>query len=110
MMRRPPRSTLSSSSAASDVYKRQVPLIINTGIGTDELHESKTVFIMHPTTGATALNKSGFLQASIIHISPPLDIPVANVSFGLKPHSDCRCFVRIVKNLTSSTFSFLWNE
>eukprot|EP00658_Telonema_sp_P-2_P074366 TRINITY_DN6356_c0_g1_i5.p2 TRINITY_DN6356_c0_g1~~TRINITY_DN6356_c0_g1_i5.p2 ORF type:complete len:111 (+),score=11.71 TRINITY_DN6356_c0_g1_i5:139-471(+) len=26
MIRRPPRSTLSSSSAASDVYKRQVPL------------------------------------------------------------------------------------
>src|SRR5664280_3909740 len=25
MIRRPPRSTLSSSSAASDVYKRQVP-------------------------------------------------------------------------------------
>src|SRR5665648_787458 len=27
MIRRPPRSTLSSSSAASDVYKRQLPLI-----------------------------------------------------------------------------------
>src|SRR5665648_1290777 len=26
MIRRPPRSTLSSSSAASDVYKRQVPM------------------------------------------------------------------------------------
>src|SRR5664279_1401020 len=26
MIRRPPRSTLSSSSAASDVYKRQVPI------------------------------------------------------------------------------------
>src|SRR5664279_4414181 len=26
MIRRPPRSTLSSSSAASDVYKRQVPV------------------------------------------------------------------------------------
>src|SRR5664279_3537333 len=34
MIRRPPRSTLSSSSAASDVYKRQLtrgrPLMINT--------------------------------------------------------------------------------
>src|SRR5664279_6129763 len=28
MIRRPPRSTLSSSSAASDVYKRQVPTSI----------------------------------------------------------------------------------
>src|SRR5665648_1298573 len=27
MIRRPPRSTLSSSSAASDVYKRQVPTV-----------------------------------------------------------------------------------
>src|SRR5665648_1138880 len=29
MIRRPPRSTLSSSSAASDVYKRQVLIFIN---------------------------------------------------------------------------------
>src|SRR5664280_3437088 len=28
MIRRPPRSTLSSSSAASDVYKRQVPVMV----------------------------------------------------------------------------------
>eukprot|EP00658_Telonema_sp_P-2_P024133 TRINITY_DN19684_c0_g1_i1.p1 TRINITY_DN19684_c0_g1~~TRINITY_DN19684_c0_g1_i1.p1 ORF type:complete len:107 (+),score=31.96 TRINITY_DN19684_c0_g1_i1:105-425(+) len=31
MIRRPPRSTLSSSSAASDVYKRQVPSMRHTG-------------------------------------------------------------------------------
>src|SRR5674536_198268 len=31
MIRRPPRSTLSSSSAASDVYKRQVELLADTG-------------------------------------------------------------------------------
>eukprot|EP00656_Telonema_subtile_P001613 TRINITY_DN10705_c0_g1_i4.p3 TRINITY_DN10705_c0_g1~~TRINITY_DN10705_c0_g1_i4.p3 ORF type:complete len:127 (+),score=21.43 TRINITY_DN10705_c0_g1_i4:63-443(+) len=37
MIRRPPRSTLSSSSAASDVYKRQVSdyLMENTRIGVD---------------------------------------------------------------------------
>eukprot|EP00658_Telonema_sp_P-2_P035054 TRINITY_DN25542_c0_g2_i1.p1 TRINITY_DN25542_c0_g2~~TRINITY_DN25542_c0_g2_i1.p1 ORF type:complete len:152 (+),score=52.23 TRINITY_DN25542_c0_g2_i1:82-537(+) len=35
MIRRPPRSTLSSSSAASDVYKRQVLLIITDGEITD---------------------------------------------------------------------------
>ena len=29
MIRRPPRSTLSSSSAASDVYKRQVSAVVN---------------------------------------------------------------------------------
>src|SRR5664280_3913350 len=33
MIRRPPRSTLSSSSAASDVYKRQVKILISTGPG-----------------------------------------------------------------------------
>eukprot|EP00658_Telonema_sp_P-2_P060969 TRINITY_DN49741_c0_g1_i1.p1 TRINITY_DN49741_c0_g1~~TRINITY_DN49741_c0_g1_i1.p1 ORF type:complete len:309 (+),score=100.25 TRINITY_DN49741_c0_g1_i1:116-1042(+) len=32
MTRRPPRSTLSSSSAASDVYKRQVPYLLATDI------------------------------------------------------------------------------
>ena len=32
MIRRPPRSTLSSSSAASDVYKRQLLYAINGGI------------------------------------------------------------------------------
>src|SRR5665648_768749 len=31
MIRRPPRSTLSSSSAASDVYKRQIWIFINPG-------------------------------------------------------------------------------
>src|SRR5674536_391916 len=33
MIRRPPRSTLSSSSAASDVYKRQGPAAQRRGIG-----------------------------------------------------------------------------
>eukprot|EP00658_Telonema_sp_P-2_P053170 TRINITY_DN41613_c0_g1_i1.p1 TRINITY_DN41613_c0_g1~~TRINITY_DN41613_c0_g1_i1.p1 ORF type:complete len:115 (+),score=26.06 TRINITY_DN41613_c0_g1_i1:84-428(+) len=33
MIRRPPRSTLSSSSAASDVYKRQVTTLFNTTAG-----------------------------------------------------------------------------
>ena len=36
MIRRPPRSTLSSSSAASDVYKRQLPLLLlRPGRGTE---------------------------------------------------------------------------
>ena len=34
MMRRPPRSTLDRSSAASDVYKRQVYDVFNLGTGT----------------------------------------------------------------------------
>src|SRR5665648_1269479 len=35
MLRRPPRSTLSSSSAASDVYKRQLLLRFHSMIGKD---------------------------------------------------------------------------
>src|SRR5665648_1304662 len=35
MIRRPPRSTLSSSSAASDVYKRQILSPINVGATID---------------------------------------------------------------------------
>ena len=34
MIRRPPRSTLDRSSAASDVYKRQIPLQANGGYHT----------------------------------------------------------------------------
>eukprot|EP00658_Telonema_sp_P-2_P021725 TRINITY_DN18666_c0_g1_i2.p1 TRINITY_DN18666_c0_g1~~TRINITY_DN18666_c0_g1_i2.p1 ORF type:complete len:175 (-),score=39.54 TRINITY_DN18666_c0_g1_i2:257-781(-) len=37
MIRRPPRSTLSSSSAASDVYKRQVESILNTAPAREEI-------------------------------------------------------------------------
>ena len=41
MIRRPPRSTLSSSSAASDVYKRQIPIGhadgINRGLGNGKI-------------------------------------------------------------------------
>src|SRR5664279_6630431 len=39
MIRRPPRSTLSSSSAASDVYKRQLGICVAVGLGGgDVLH------------------------------------------------------------------------
>src|SRR5674536_395644 len=36
MIRRPPRSTLSSSSAASDVYKRQAWTCTDTGLSVSE--------------------------------------------------------------------------
>src|SRR5674536_389780 len=65
MIRRPPRSTLSSSSAASDVYKRQ-------GLG----HPGSP-----PAAGAQALPDQGHQRAvpaqrpladlSLIHISEP---------------------------------------
>ena len=42
MIRRPPRSTLSSSSAASDVYKRQLETRINTSIDLDNIYKIAT--------------------------------------------------------------------
>ena len=72
MIRRPPRSTLSSSSAASDVYKRQVwenvPGVLSSNRGRDF------------ATFLTAMGKIGYgfayrvLDAqylSLIHISEP---------------------------------------
>src|SRR5665648_553477 len=59
MIRRPPRSTLSSSSAASDVYKRQ-------GIGTTELlHIFITNRIGDACAGATGRPVSGY-EAKIV--------------------------------------------
>src|SRR5664280_3846779 len=45
MIRRPPRSTLSSSSAASDVYKRQLLLYTNEKKSISTLKSEKTTFI-----------------------------------------------------------------
>eukprot|EP00658_Telonema_sp_P-2_P071040 TRINITY_DN60373_c0_g1_i1.p1 TRINITY_DN60373_c0_g1~~TRINITY_DN60373_c0_g1_i1.p1 ORF type:complete len:118 (-),score=44.89 TRINITY_DN60373_c0_g1_i1:50-403(-) len=41
MIRRPPRSTLSSSSAASDVYKRQVDHRLVVIVGPCSVHDTK---------------------------------------------------------------------
>src|SRR5664280_1618081 len=44
MIRRPPRSTLSSSSAASDVYKRQLLMRLDSGWGKQQIpHGLKAV-------------------------------------------------------------------
>src|SRR5664280_3891780 len=50
MIRRPPRSTLSSSSAASDVYKRQVQAFVNERLG--------AFFEQNPTVGRKIINKA----------------------------------------------------
>src|SRR5664279_1714288 len=70
MIRRPPRSTLSSSSAASDVYKRQLekgPTPVSARVSpTDRLHaEIDQVF----ATGddlATALEQAARLGAQLL--------------------------------------------
>ena len=45
MIRRPPRSTLDRSSAASDVYKRQAPSGIVSKMDEKNHHLHKSVFI-----------------------------------------------------------------
>src|SRR5450756_2625531 len=75
MIRRPPRSTQSRSSAASDVYKRQymdsVPIVAITGqvnsasIGTDAFQEADIRGITFPIT------KHNFL------VTDPAGIPAA---------------------------------
>src|SRR5678816_4688411 len=78
MIRRPPRSTLDRSSAASDVYKRQVPV----GLTEDENVEIRRVG--EPTT------------LSLIHISEPTRLlSISYAVFCLKkkkepPHSHQR--------------------
>ena len=69
MIRRPPRSTLDRSSAASDVYKRQVP-----AKGT-ELHlVVETRDRDHIDAVVTELRHAGYaviMKLSLIHISEP---------------------------------------
>ena len=78
MIRRPPRSTLDRSSAASDVYKRQgydnIPTVLKINI-TLEKKTDETEIDEKLRQAATAL---GFfeminnpLQLSLIHISEP---------------------------------------
>ena len=66
MIRRPPRSTLDRSSAASDVYKRQ-PMAYVSEVVT-------IAFIYVYLLGAAALyarNEDLVLDLSLIHISEP---------------------------------------
>ena len=65
MIRRPPRSTLDRSSAASDVYKRQV---INTNAeGTQDLLKQKFDFIFF--TGGTNIGRHVY-EAAAKHLTP----------------------------------------
>ena len=65
MIRRPPRSTLDRSSAASDVYKRQDVMIdIDFGVNsTIEIHNNSL-------TGTVSILNND-VSLSLIHISEP---------------------------------------
>ena len=66
MMRRPPRSTQSRSSAASDVYKRQVP--VGEGyIGPVAVADVRGV----PPAGVDIMAGVAVRGLSLIHISEP---------------------------------------
>ena len=66
MIRRPPRSTLDRSSAASDVYKRQVLAGVGGGLGVvvEEL-------LLEAFELGGAQEGVGELALSLIHISEP---------------------------------------
>ena len=66
MIRRPPRSTLDRSSAASDVYKRQV---LACGIHRVD-PDGYTVVHFHGN-GEVVADWQGVLDLSLIHISEP---------------------------------------
>src|SRR5674536_397144 len=69
MIRRPPRSTLSSSSAASDVYKRQATL---DGRHDLELTEARMAGVGSAPCGSTAAEDSRDLQNWTRHQSRAL--------------------------------------
>ena len=65
MIRRPPRSTQSRSSAASDVYKRQ--LLVDAGQAADDL----VVVAAGLEIGRRAPQETAGHHLSLIHISEP---------------------------------------
>src|SRR5665648_635943 len=91
MIRRPPRSTLSSSSAASDVYKRQANVpqawrnrlrdLADRAIGfarevaghTDNEAEARraTSLLYHVASAVALAWEGGRIHLSLIHISEP---------------------------------------
>ena len=66
MIRRPPRSTQSSSSAASDVYKRQVLIVEDTPAEADALRG-----FLERYAAEKGLELGIEVLLSLIHISEP---------------------------------------
>ena len=65
MIRRPPRSTLDRSSAASDVYKRQ-----DVGLGWTGYLDALVLEVIDPEDAITAAH-GAVAGLSLIHISEP---------------------------------------
>src|SRR5665648_876529 len=68
MIRRPPRSTLSSSSAASDVYKRQV-ININNPAGVNYVVTGNFIGGTSPSCGGTAWTKTASANSAFTAIN-----------------------------------------
>ena len=66
MIRRPPRSTLDRSSAASDVYKRQIE-----DVAAVHAQETRGVQFRFHRVHGHAVEVVAVLQLSLIHISEP---------------------------------------
>ena len=66
MIRRPPRSTLDRSSAASDVYKRQIQSKLR-----DLLSSSTSKVVLVVTDEGVPAGKLVEVVLSLIHISEP---------------------------------------
>src|SRR5674536_380765 len=102
MIRRPPRSTLSSSSAASDVYKRQRLIAarkaqINASLrpprGVDVSPPQRATTATAPThsstyeAGASARRTQDVVTLSLIHISEPTRLlSISYAVFCLRTH------------------------
>eukprot|EP01016_Furgasonia_blochmanni_P027688 TRINITY_DN29150_c0_g1_i1.p1 TRINITY_DN29150_c0_g1~~TRINITY_DN29150_c0_g1_i1.p1 ORF type:complete len:108 (+),score=20.23 TRINITY_DN29150_c0_g1_i1:1-324(+) len=71
MIRRPPRSTQSRSSAASDVYKRQDLLSGFFGVKEPEPPVPATVYIKHPLHRPHLPNPDPPLAGTLLRDEPP---------------------------------------
>ena len=72
MIRRPPRSTLDRSSAASDVYKRQAPkTLMRPALGALAFLEGHARKVTVVAASKTPLAMNAAVELSLIHISEP---------------------------------------
>ena len=80
MIRRPPRSTQVLSSAASDVYKRQVEVAIMLSACVTSDAKRVTCFTPYLLSGLVLLMNSGPALAQIFFRRPPTKVSIHNPS------------------------------